>query len=307
MRFNPNARLDTSQVGDRRGRGAHRRVGGRRAAGGGGLGLVGILVFFLFAQLASSGGTSTGFDLSELPPGEQVSDGRLAQGCAAGADAYTSQDCRAIAVINSVQGYWTDALARSGVTYRPAMTTFFSGGVATACGSTTAAVGPFYCPADSGVYIDLGFLDELRSRFGTTGGPFTEAYVLAHEYGHHVQNLLGTASGVDPRLTGPGSGAVRMELQADCYAGAWAAAVTTMLTASGEPLIIELTRAEIDSALDAAARIGDDYIQDRLGGGQVNPEAFTHGTSAQRKRWFSTGYSTGDPVQCDTFGAPGLG
>jgi predicted metalloprotease len=131
--------------------------------------------------------------------------------------------------------------------------------------------------------------------------------VLAHEYGHHVQNLLGTSNRVNPRETGPTSGTVRLELQADCYAGVWSHHATTVPTANGQPLIVELTQQDINDALDAAARIGDDYIQSRLGGGRVNPDTFTHGTSAQRRTWVLTGYQTGDPARCNTFETNNLG
>jgi predicted metalloprotease len=187
------------------------------------------------------------------------------------------------------------------MTYQPPRTNFFSGGVRTACGSATSAVGPFYCPADNEVYIDLSFFRELETRFGAQGGPFARAYVIAHEYGHHVQALLGTSSRVRPGETGPTSGSVRLELQADCYAGVWANHAESVPTASGEPLITDVTREDVEAALDTAARIGDDYIQSRLGGGRVDESQFSHGSSAQRERWYLTGYETGDPARCDTF------
>jgi predicted metalloprotease len=157
------------------------------------------------------------------------------------------------------------------------------------------------------VYIDLGFFDTLEQQFGAEGGLFVDAYVLAHEYGHHVQDILGTNQQVTPGETGPTSGSVRLELQADCFAGVWANHAETVPDESGQPLITEITQDDIDRALDAASRIGDDYIQSNLGGGGVDPGSFTHGTSAERERWFSTGYSSGDPNQCDTFGTDDLG
>jgi predicted metalloprotease len=184
----------------------------------------------------------------------------------------------------------------------------FSQAVNTGCGMADSAVGPFYCPGDRKVYLDLTFFGTLQRDFGAEGGPFAQAYVVAHEYGHHVQNLLGTMNKVS-RNSRPGadSPSVRLELQADCYAGVWSHHATTVPTANGQPLIVELTQQDINDALDAAARIGDDYIQSELGGGRVNPDAFTHGSSAQRQRWFGTGYEAGDPARCNTFDARDLG
>ncbi|SFQ43959.1 hypothetical protein SAMN05421810_107183 [Amycolatopsis arida] len=304
MRFNEGAGLDVSEVQDLRGSGGG--IGGRIALGGGGVSLVGLVLYFLLAQFGGiDGPAATG--LGDVRAGEAVDNGSLAQECRTGADANRNRDCAVVATINSIQDFWTDQFARSGQTYRKATTNFFTGGVRTACGSATSAVGPFYCPADAEVYIDLTFFDELRQRFGAGGGPFAEAYVLAHEYGHHVQNLLGTSDRVRGDSSGPRSAAVRLELQADCYAGVWANHATTTPTENGRPLITEITQEDIASALDTASRIGDDYIQRELGSGRVDESTFTHGTSAQREKWFTTGLTTGDPARCDTFGARDLG
>jgi predicted metalloprotease len=296
VRFNEDADLDTSQVTDQRG------MGGRIAVGGGGLGILGVIIYFVISQLGGGTGTGLPTGFGDIGPDEQVGSSTLAERCRTGADANRDADCRAVAFINSIQSYWTSQLDG----YRPAETNFFSGGVQTGCGNATSAVGPFYCPADSEVYIDLGFFQELQQKFGATGGPFVEAYVLAHEYGHHVQNLLGTSSQVG-QATGPDSGSVRLELQADCYAGAWANHATTTPDASGDPLIIGVTPEDVAAALDAAARIGDDYIQRELGGGTVDTTQFSHGSSAQRQKWYTAGYETGDPRQCDTFATNDLG
>lgn len=306
MRFNEDAELDTSQIEDLRSGGLG-GLGGRVALGGGGVSILGVVAYLVFSLLGGSGLSLPAGGLSGVGQGQSADNSELNRECRTGADANNSQDCRIVAVVNSIQSFWHDQFARSGSTYRSAPTNFFRGQVSTACGSATSAVGPFYCPADREVYIDLGFFDELRSRFGATGGSFVEAYVLAHEYGHHVQTLLGTSDRVNPRQTGATSGAVRLELQADCYAGAWASHATTVPDASGRPLIVELTDKDINDALDAAARIGDDYIQSELGGGQVNRDAFTHGTSAQRQKWFRIGLDTGNPAQCNTFDTNDLG
>jgi uncharacterized protein len=295
VRFNEGAELDTSQVSDQRG------MGGRVAVGGGGLGILGLIIYFVISQLGGGEAVPSGAGFGDVSQDQQVGSEAIAEKCRTGADANREADCRAVAFINSIQGYWEDQFAGSGADYRTAQTNFFSGGVQTGgCGSASSAAGPFYCPADAEVYIDLNFFTELEQRFGATGGPFVEAYVLAHEYGHHVQNLLGTSEQVQPG-TGPTSDSVRLELQADCYAGAWANHATTTPTESGEPLIIGVTEEDVAAALDAASRIGDDFIQRELGGGSVDTTQFSHGSSAQRQKWYNVGFESGDPNRCNTF------
>jgi predicted metalloprotease len=282
MRFRPNARLDAGQVQDRRG-----VRGGRGIALGGGAGTLIVVVVLALLGVDVNGGA----DPYALGTGES-SPTELASTCRTGSDANQREDCRIVGVVNSVQAYWGDHVRG----YREAPTRFFTAQTSTGCGGATSAVGPFYCPTDQTVYIDLDFYDQLRSQFGARGGPFAEAYVIAHEYGHHVQHLVGTDARVGNDRQGATSGSVRLELQADCYAGVWAAhAVET-------GFIEDLTPDDIADGLDAAAAVGDDRIQKRATG-SVDKETWTHGSSEQRRRWFDAGYESGDASRCDTFAA----
>jgi predicted metalloprotease len=319
MKFNPNARIDTSQVQDRRGAGGGARGGfgglggggfpggrGGLAVGGGGLGLlvlVGVVVFYLISGSGDGGSSS----LLQGATGNVAIDNRqLETSCRSGADANENEDCAVVAVVNSVQAYWDGEFAASGGTYRDADTVFYNGSTGTGCGQGSAGMGPFYCPADQQVYIDLSFWDELRTRFGANDAPFTQAYVVAHEYGHHVQNLLGTSDRVGT-ATGATSGSVRLELQADCYAGVWANHASTVPGADGQVLITEISEADLANAVQTAGAIGDDYIQTNLAGQQVDPSQFSHGSSAQRQKWLLAGYRSGDPAACSTFDTNDLG
>jgi len=292
MRFRPGARLDPSQVEDRRGAGGMSLPGGGLAVGGGGLGVVGLAIYLLIAVLSNgSGGLSAPLqNLNDRSVGAQP-----AAGCTTARAANTREDCRIVGYVNSIQAYWTSQFRQSGRAYAISRTVFFDGSTPTGCGTATSDVGPFYCPVDKHVYIDLGFFDELRTRFGATGGPFAQAYVLAHEYGHHVQDQLG--------LLGNGSGqagatgrSVRTELQADCFAGVWGnhAAQTGYLT--------DLTQADIADGLNAAAAVGDDRIQQETQG-RIDRDTWTHGSASQRQHWFRAGYASGKPGACDTSGS----
>jgi len=281
--LNDDARLDTSQISDQRG-----RRGPGLALGGGGLGIVGVILALVL-----------GVSPSDLTGGGSASDSGtavtsdLAQRCKTGADARRDEDCQIVLVVNSVQSYWSTKL---GDRYTASQTQFFTGQTSTGCGAATSDVGPFYCPADATVYLDLGFFRDLRTKFGAQGGPFAEAYVVAHEYGHHIQDLLGISDRVQRSgdRTGPQSASVRLELQADCYAGTWAHnAVSTRF-------ITSISQTDINEGLDAASAVGDDRIQKEFQG-RVNTESWTHGSSAQRQKWFSTGYRSGNPASCDTF------
>ena len=287
MEFDENAKLDVSQVEDARGAGRLRSLPGGGYSVGGGLGIIGLIIAALLGVNPLSGGAET-FGT----PGTQS---ELAQECRTGADANARQDCRVVGVVNSVQKFWSDEFAGQGETYQPAETVFFTDQTQTGCGPASADVGPFYCPADKHVYIDLGFYQDLQTKFGARGGPFAQAYVIAHEYGHHVQDLLGTMSRVRQGATGPESGSVRLELQADCFAGVWAQG------ASRTGYLKPLTDADIADGLDAAAAVGDDRIQQEIQG-RVDRESWTHGSAAQRQEWFTTGYRAGERRACDTFG-----
>jgi uncharacterized protein len=312
MKYNDDASLDTSSVQDRRGGGGGMLGGGRGlAVGGGGLGLLGVLAIVLFSVLGGGGGSGTSSALSNvlgnLGQGQSADNTQLSAECKTGKDANAKLDCAVVADIDSIQAYWTGTLPSLGAKYVPASTIWFTSGTQTGCGSASSGMGPFYCPADKNVYIDLSFYDELQTKFGAQGGLFVDAYVLAHEYGHHVQDLLGITSKVKAGDSGPTSASVRLELQADCFAGTWANHATTVPDASGKPLISEITQDDINRALDTAGRIGDDFIQTNLGNGRVNQSQFTHGTSAQRQKWFTAGYRSGDPRVCNTFGTNNLG
>jgi len=272
MDFRDNVNLDSSQVEDAGGRGGG--GGGGRFPGGvvlGGGGIVSLIALVLVFVLNNVGGGGE--------PAQRQPPSNLSAQCQTGKDADQSEKCQVVGVVNSIQDYWKGELAE----YRLAKTVLYSGGVRTACGDADSSVGPFYCPGDQRVYLDLTFFDQLESQFGAKGGPFAQAYVIAHEYGHHVQNLLGALEG---------GSSVATELQADCYAGVWAKKAY-----EGGFYEKPFTQTEIAEALDAAAAVGDDRIQQR-GGGRVDPESFTHGSSKQRVAAFQRGYDTGDPARC---------
>lgn len=283
MDFDDNARLDTSRVSTSRGR-------GRGAAiGGGGLGIVGLLfALVLGVNPADLTGGAGGFAEDTA-----VSTGDLGQRCQTGADADRDEQCRVVGIDNSLTDYWTSAVRG----LQPPDTRIFTGSVTTGCGDATSAVGPFYCPPDQGIYLDLGFFDELQTTYGAKGGDFAQAYVLAHEYGHHVQTVTGTSekSRRLPEQAGPQGASTRLELQADCYAGVWAANAQ-------RDAFLTFDDTDIDEGLSAAAAVGDDRIQE-ASQGRVEPESWTHGSAEQRQKWFRTGLRAGDPGACDTFGA----
>ncbi|MCU1674172.1 MAG: rane protein [Frankiales bacterium] len=280
--FDDNARLDTSRISDQRG-----RRGPGLALGGGGLGIVGVILALV---LGVDPGTFTGGGTTAPQDGvESTSD--VAQRCRTGADADQDEGCRIVAIENSLKTYWASAVRD----FQPARTQLFTGGTSTGCGQASSAVGPFYCPPDQGIFLDLGFFEELRTTYGAKGGDFAQAYVLAHEYGHHIQNLTGQSERARQlrEQTGPQGASTRLELQADCYAGTWAA------NAQREGFVT-FDDTDVAEGLSAAAAVGDDRIQEKSAG-RVDPESWTHGSAAQRQKWFTTGYKSGKPSACNTF------
>ncbi len=293
MTFNEGAGLDTSQV-----------TGGGRGGAliGGGVGSLVLVLIGAFFGLDLSGvaGSSNPFDPGQVSSGGQESQESFEQ-CKTGADANRDTTCRIIGTVNSVQAYWNEALpADLNRQYRAAKTVIYSGSTQSACGTASGQTGPFYCPSDERIYIDAAFFDELTSRFGADDGALAQEYVVAHEYGHHVEHVLGLLARAQDGQTGPTSGGVRIELMADCLAGVWANHAARTEDADGNTLLKPLTQRDVRSALSAAAAVGDDRIQ-KSTGGRVDPESWTHGSSDSRQRWFMTGYESGTANQCDTF------
>jgi len=301
MRFNPKARLDPGQVEGRGGGG-----GGFGGGGGGGLpggirvggGIGGliltIILIVVFTQISGGGGGTT--------PGAGGGADTSFEQCRTGADANKSQKCRLVAITNSVQAFWTDQFPKeTGKPYVPIKTVSFTGQVSTnGCGTASSDVGPFYCPNDQRVYLDLSFFEQmLQGQLGAKGGPFAESYVVAHEYGHHIENLLGIMGRVRS-AQGQNSDSVKLELMADCLAGAWAKHAQETDDAGGQPLITDLTQQDVADALDSASAVGDDRIQKRSGG-RVNPETWTHGSAEQRKQAFNHGLKNGTIKACNLF------
>ncbi|MBU2665841.1 neutral zinc metallopeptidase [Actinoplanes bogorensis] len=296
MELNENADIDTSQVEDRRGSGG----GGGGGLGGlpiGGGGLVGIIITIVVALVGGY------FGINSMGGGSGASTGdntNIDQKCDA-ADALDQLDCRNTLYVNSIQNYWKSAAPENfNVDYQPAKTVIFEQRVSTACGAADSGVGPFYCPGDNNVYIDLSFYQVLAKQLGASG-EFAQPYVLAHEYGHHIQDITGTEAKMRQAQSGASNAeknalSVKLELQADCYAGAWAKSASTTTDKDGVQIFKSLTVQDIQEGIQAAGQIGDDTLQKRSGN-PVNPEEFTHGTSAQRQEWFSKGYN-GSPKSC---------
>ncbi|WP_353509471.1 neutral zinc metallopeptidase [Intrasporangium sp.] len=315
MSFNENAQLDTSQVqsggsgGMGRGGGGGNFPGGIQIGGGiGGLILLVLMLIFGGGSILggdSGGGSAGGLPSQQLEPQQVSAGGQVQQSefsqCKSGADANKDDVCLIIATVNSANDYWSKTLPKYQMNYELAKTVIYEGQTQSGCGTANAQVGPFYCPLDSKVYVDASFFQELESKYGASGGQLAKEYVIAHEYGHHVQNLLGVLNRAQQDPQGPNSGAVRIELMADCLAGTWVKHATETTDAGGTPLLQPITQQDIKDALSAAAAVGDDRIQEKVQG-RVTPETWTHGSAEARMSWFNQGYETGDINQCNTFG-----
>ncbi|MBO0853897.1 MAG: neutral zinc metallopeptidase [Nocardia sp.] len=300
MTFNEGMQLDTEGVSSGGGGG----MGPKLAMGGGG-GLIVVILAVLF-------GVNPGNVMGNLTGGTShaAGGGNVDYSmCKTGADANNPKlpQCRVIATKQSLDAVWAAQLPKqTRRQYSKPGVVLFTGSVNTGCGNATSAVGPFYCPADRKAYFDTGFFQELVDKFGSSGGPLAQEYVVAHEFGHHIQNLLGDSGRAQQSAKGPTSGSVRLELQADCYAGIWAYNADKLpAPGGGQPYLKPLTDNDIKDALSAASSVGDDRIQ-KAATGRVSPEGWTHGSSDERQKWFLTGYKTGQVKACDTFSATNL-
>lgn len=289
MTFNPDSNIGSGKV-SRRGRNTGIAVGG---------GGIAVVILALISPMLGVDLTPLAGMFGDAGTAQSTTSDNLEQ-CQTGADANNNVECLMKGAAASLDAYWAGKFAAEGLTYRsPADFVLFSGSTSTACGTASSATGPFYCPPDESIYVDTGFFDQLRGQFGASGGPLAEMYVVAHEWGHHIQNVLGTMDNLNLRQTGPTSDSVRLELQADCYGGSWAKDASTVPDSSGVPFLQPITKQQINDALNAAQVIGDDRIQE-MSSGQVQPETWTHGSSAQRQKWFTIGFENG-PNACNTF------
>lgn len=298
MTFNEGTRLDPNRI-QRRGVGAK---GGMAIGGGiGGL-IVALLIILLGGNPDDFGLGTTGGNAAA--PQDDTAQQDLASRCTTGASANTYADCRVLAVIESLDAFWTDAMPGVGVTHELPGVVVFDQSTSTGCGTASSATGPFYCPPDQTLYVDTTFFDSL-AQFGFEDGTLAEAYVVAHEYGHHIENELGVFDIADRTGTGANSDSVKVELMADCLAGVWVGhAATTADPDTGQPFLQPITQEQLDNALTAAASVGDDRIQQTVQG-EADPHTFTHGTSQQRQNAFNTGYQSGTVAACDAFGVVG--
>ncbi|WP_455951789.1 KPN_02809 family neutral zinc metallopeptidase [Arcanobacterium haemolyticum] len=295
MSFNNDITLDTS--------GTRRGGGGKVAAGGiGGLGLAGVLIYFLFTGQLPPLETIIGS--AQQSQTSQQSQSSLEQECRSGKDANTKVECRMVAGQNSINEMWNAQLPKdTGIKHKTPGFMLFSNGINTACGTASSQQGPFFCPGDDTIYIDVSFFNQLES-LGAKNAPLAQLYILAHEWGHHIQLQTGVLQQIDHRSSGPQSSMVRSELQADCLAGAWIHhASTTVDPDTGIPFMKQPTDAELTSALEAASAVGDDHIAE-ISGRRANPDNFSHGSAAKRLEWLKVGIENGTYNACDTWSVP---
>ena len=304
MRFNPKAQVDQSQYQDAGGSpgggGGGMRIPIPMPGGGGGkIGMGTIIIFILFFVITQCMGGGGGTTTQPQQPNTQ--DSGTSSECRTGEDANASDKCAVALFTTSVQDYWEKTFPQqTNGEYTPIQTKTFTGGVSTGCGQASSQMGPFYCPNDRTVYLDATFFDDmLEGQLGAKGGPFSIGYVVAHEYGHYVEDLLGIL-GKMRQQTGPDSDAVKVELMADCFGGMWARDAQKTQDAQGNTIIEDLTKEDIKAAIDAAQAVGDDRIQKKTSG-RVNPEQWTHGSAEQRMNWFMKGYNEGSMKACNTF------
>ena len=271
------------------------QTGGGRMIGGRGMGIGGALIALVLSLVFGINIFDSGGGGAPVP--QQAAPGDVQQPVSS-----TPEEEKRVQfvsfILDDVQQTWTQLLPKEGEQYKDARLAVFRDGVQTACGDAPAAVGPFYCPLDQRVYLDVSFFDELAKRFGAPGD-FAQAYVLAHEIGHHIQNLMGTEAEVrrtrQERPDIANELSVRLELQADCFAGVWANSTSQRKL---------LQEGDVEEALGAASAVGDDRIQAQQTG-RIRPDTFTHGSAAQRAQWFRRGMESGNPNSCDTFGSLG--
>lgn len=294
MSFNNQVQLDPNRV-------RTRSTGGRGTAIGGGSVLM-LLAALVLSQV--TGVDLTGLVAGSTQQGTQQTTSRIDTSmCTTGAAANKYTQCRMIAAAESLDAVWGEQLpAQAGTAYqRPDFVLWDGSRVSSACGNASSAVGPFYCPGDSTVYLDMSFFSQMEGTLGAKDSPLAEEYIVAHEFGHHIQNLLGVMGRTNRSHSGADSDSVRTELQADCYAGVWVHYASSAPDAeTGQPFLVKPSQQELQTALDAAAAVGDDHIQKRSSG-RIDADSWTHGSSAQRVRWFTQGMEHGDLLQCDTF------
>lgn len=281
-----------------------KRSGGK-TAGGIGLGVIALALLSQFVGVDLTQFASL-LDGSSSSSGEPAQDTAL-EGCDTAQSANEDVTCRYDWTMQSLDAYWERELPKqTGTKYVMPDAITFTGSVSTACGGATSATGPFYCPADQTVYIDTDFYTTLRDDFDTSGGPLAQMYITAHEVGHHIETITGVMSNADRGGSGADSDTVRIELMADCLAGMWVGeAATVKNPETGMTDLEPITAAQLKDAMDAAAAVGDDRIQE-MSGQQVNPHSFTHGSSEQRQKWFTLGYENNSFDQCNTFEAKSL-